>query len=339
MAVMTLLQRTGQAPLPPGAAIAAWAAVALSEEVTGDKPLGVTWGEAGYVLFRDMAGVVRALEDRCPHRRAPLSLGRMRPDGRLQCGYHGWTFDGETGACRVIPNLRPDEQVPARYAARSFPVLERDGLVHLRVRSGAEEPDAAGPFVGRSATWGVETLSLSYTEYLAAWLDGPELLLEAPGLKITDYMLGDPVEAQGRLMRECGVAWGALSWPAPFVTDYPLILRVRLSLSTGQVSADLRTRDETPVGEMFAAPTPSRRGVTTIRWRRSSFGAAAAGARGVLASLARGFGRRPALRHRRGVDGVALARLLPGPSRSYAGQIAALAAPQPDEVQDVRARA
>ncbi len=60
-------------------------------------------------MYRDSVGTVRALANRCPHRRLPLSMGRVIPDG-LQCGYHGWTFDGATGRCTLIPNFQPEEK-------------------------------------------------------------------------------------------------------------------------------------------------------------------------------------------------------------------------------------
>ncbi len=43
------------------------------------------------------------LEDRCPHRLAQLSLGRI-VDGQLMCSYHGWRFDGN-GSCVSIPQV------------------------------------------------------------------------------------------------------------------------------------------------------------------------------------------------------------------------------------------
>merc|ERR1712216_364486 len=43
------------------------------------------------------------LEDSCPHRRAPLSLGYVQKDGALACRYHGWAFDGKDGKCVSIP--------------------------------------------------------------------------------------------------------------------------------------------------------------------------------------------------------------------------------------------
>ena len=74
-----------------------WWALARSEEVTPAKPINVDLAGQPIVLWRDHEGHVRALEDRCPHRRAPLSLGCVLGNGMMQCGYHGWTFDGATG--------------------------------------------------------------------------------------------------------------------------------------------------------------------------------------------------------------------------------------------------
>jgi phenylpropionate dioxygenase-like ring-hydroxylating dioxygenase large terminal subunit len=50
------------------------------------------------VLWRTAAGTVHAWEDRCPHRGARLSDGRVRDD-RLVCGKHGWRFDAD--GCRA----------------------------------------------------------------------------------------------------------------------------------------------------------------------------------------------------------------------------------------------
>ena len=66
---------------------APWWILARSEEVTGKKPLSVDIGDQPIVMWRDNQGVVRALEDRCPHRRAPLSLGCIRDNGWIQCTY------------------------------------------------------------------------------------------------------------------------------------------------------------------------------------------------------------------------------------------------------------
>src|SRR5271170_8082184 len=88
-----------------------WWPVAHSDEV-GNHPNAFRLGDQDLALYRDLGGAVRAVEDRCPHRRLPLSMGRLTEDGSIQCRYHGWSFDGVTGRCTAIPNLRQDERIP-----------------------------------------------------------------------------------------------------------------------------------------------------------------------------------------------------------------------------------
>src|SRR5437762_3531795 len=155
-----------------------WRAVTLSESIAPAKLLGVVCDGHELVLYRDAAGLPFALEDRCPHRRVPLSLGSVKPSG-LQCGYHGWTFDGGTGSCSAIPNLRDDERVPPRYGVRAYRVHEADGFIHVWLGEGAaggELPAADYRPTGREVT-GSAVVSMAHREYLAAMLDGPHCLL------------------------------------------------------------------------------------------------------------------------------------------------------------------
>ncbi len=76
------------------------------------------------VLYRTPEGKVVALEDRCPHRQAALSLGRKEGNG-LRCMYHGLKFNS-AGLCEEIPG---QTMVPAGTCVRSFPVIEKDNWV------------------------------------------------------------------------------------------------------------------------------------------------------------------------------------------------------------------
>jgi len=73
------------------------------------------------VLFRDPQGKVAALEDRCPHRGAPLRVGELVPEG-IQCGYHGLVFDGR-GQCVHIPG---QTNIPKSAHIRRYHVVEQD---------------------------------------------------------------------------------------------------------------------------------------------------------------------------------------------------------------------
>ena len=100
----------------------AWYVAATPGEID-DKPLARTICGERIVFYRAEAGRVAALEDFCPHRGAPLSLGRV-VEGKLVCGYHGLEMgcDGKTLAM-------PGQRVRGFPPIRSFPVLEKYGFV------------------------------------------------------------------------------------------------------------------------------------------------------------------------------------------------------------------
>jgi vanillate O-demethylase monooxygenase subunit len=102
----------------------AWYVAAFADEITGEPQPRRLLDEA-VVLYRGAQGQAVALADRCPHRFAPLSRGRVVGDS-LECGYHGLRF-APSGAC--VHNPHGDCKIPAAAKVRHFPVLERDGLV------------------------------------------------------------------------------------------------------------------------------------------------------------------------------------------------------------------
>jgi vanillate O-demethylase monooxygenase subunit len=109
-----------------------WHPVARSNEVTDAPTRALLLGEP-LVLFRSKGRVV-CFTDRCPHRRAPLSLGSC--DGEnLRCAYHGWKFDGD-GRCVEIPALGPGASLPpqARLTAVAR-VEERSGMIFVAPES------------------------------------------------------------------------------------------------------------------------------------------------------------------------------------------------------------
>jgi vanillate O-demethylase monooxygenase subunit len=105
-----------------------WYVACTPDEIEG-KPLGRQICGEKIVFFRGPEGKVTAVEDFCPHRGAPLSLGFMR-EGHLVCGYHGLSIGGD-GQCASMPGQLPGGvQAIRRFpAVRSFPVIERYGFV------------------------------------------------------------------------------------------------------------------------------------------------------------------------------------------------------------------
>ena len=103
----------------------AWYVAAFSSEIQGGLLARKFLGKA-VVLYRRGDDTVAALEDRCAHRRLPLSFGYVEND-QVVCGYHGMAFNGQ-GQCTRIPG---QEKIPASACVRSFPVVERHRLVWI----------------------------------------------------------------------------------------------------------------------------------------------------------------------------------------------------------------
>jgi phenylpropionate dioxygenase-like ring-hydroxylating dioxygenase large terminal subunit len=76
------------------------------------------------ILYRTATGKVVAMEDRCCHRFAPLSLGRLEGDD-IRCMYHGIKYSA-TGECVEIP---AQDRIPPGVRVRTYPVVEKDRWV------------------------------------------------------------------------------------------------------------------------------------------------------------------------------------------------------------------
>jgi len=99
-----------------------WYVAATPDEIAA-KPLGRQICGQKLVIYRPRPGELAALEDFCPHRGAPLSLGEVC-DGALVCGYHGLAMgcDGKTVSM-------PGQRVGAFPAIRRYPAVERHGFI------------------------------------------------------------------------------------------------------------------------------------------------------------------------------------------------------------------
>jgi nitrite reductase/ring-hydroxylating ferredoxin subunit len=94
----------------------AWYVAAWSDDLADGQLLARTILKEPIVLYRKSDGNVAALEDRCPHRFAPLHMGKIVEGDRVQCPYHGLEFD-PTGACVLNPH--GTKNIPPRARVRS----------------------------------------------------------------------------------------------------------------------------------------------------------------------------------------------------------------------------
>ena len=85
----------------------AWYVACMPHEID-EKPLGRKVCGESIVFYRALEGKVAALEDFCPHRGAPLSLGYVS-EGKLVCGYHGLEMgcQGKTIAMPGQTQMKP----------------------------------------------------------------------------------------------------------------------------------------------------------------------------------------------------------------------------------------
>ncbi|GAP36669.1 aromatic ring-hydroxylating oxygenase subunit alpha [Piscinibacter sakaiensis] len=117
----------------------AWYVAAAADEIGPATPLGRTVCEQRLVFFRGADGRVTALEDWCPHRGAPLSLGRV-VDGELVCGYHGLHM-----GCEGRATAMPGQRVRGFPPVRRLPVAERGGFVWVWPGDAAAADEALLP--------------------------------------------------------------------------------------------------------------------------------------------------------------------------------------------------
>ena len=103
-----------------------WYVAAWDHELIDGKLLARTILDQPVLLYKGDSGRAVALDNRCCHRGAKLSKGRLEGDC-VRCMYHGLKFD-PSGKCVQIPG---QDVIPAKLGVRSYPVAERDHIVWI----------------------------------------------------------------------------------------------------------------------------------------------------------------------------------------------------------------
>ena len=108
-----------------------WYAVLESKEVPKNKLIGVTRIGENLVLWRGKNKEVICLRDKCAHRGAALSIGKLWNNGdKIECPFHGLRYDA-SGQCTVIPANGKKTHVPERFKVISYPTCEKHGFIWL----------------------------------------------------------------------------------------------------------------------------------------------------------------------------------------------------------------
>jgi pheophorbide a oxygenase len=131
-----------------------WYPVMVASDADEDIPHARQILGLDLVFWRDKnLGKWVAFEDRCPHRLAQLSEGRIdKETGTLQCNYHGWTFSG-SGSCKSIPQIAGLENASSlmsnqRACATVYPTVEREGLIWVWADHKSEPEAISAPWKG-----------------------------------------------------------------------------------------------------------------------------------------------------------------------------------------------
>lgn len=177
-----------------------WYAAAWGSEIGEGRPLARRLLGEPVVLFRQADRSIAALTDRCPHRLVPLSMGTCAK-GRIRCGYHGMEFDG-TGQCVHIPG---QALIPPRARVRSYPVIERYGLVWLWMGEPATADAATVPRVEKYRESGWDVLAGGYQHHPSSYLNIIENLMDpAHTTFVHRNTIGNPLAADQPVTMEKG---------------------------------------------------------------------------------------------------------------------------------------
>jgi phenylpropionate dioxygenase-like ring-hydroxylating dioxygenase large terminal subunit len=184
-----------------------WYVAGWSHQFQSDRPVPRSMLGEPIVIYRQREGGVAALEDRCCHRLAPLSKGRVEGDD-LRCMYHGLKF-APSGQCVEVPG---QSFVPSHVRVRAYPAVEEDCWVWLWMG----EPALADPArIPRALKHGEADW----------WMQTGELAYEANYQLINDNLLD---LAHLSYVHENTLGRNSLSWAEsrPNVTSIPRGLRI-----------------------------------------------------------------------------------------------------------------
>ncbi len=110
-------------PIPNG-----WFVVARADELAPGELMPACYFGRDLVIYRTADGMPRVLDGHCPHLGAHIGVGGRVEGECVRCPFHGWAFDGASGQCVDVPYDEVDF-IPQRARARSYPTLERNGMI------------------------------------------------------------------------------------------------------------------------------------------------------------------------------------------------------------------
>ena len=106
-----------------------WYGILDSKQLKSKKPIGVTRLGEKLVFWRNENGKVNCIFDKCCHRGASLSAGKIIHD-KIICPFHGFQYD-TSGKVTLIPANGKNTPIPERFKVNAYQVKEKYGLIWL----------------------------------------------------------------------------------------------------------------------------------------------------------------------------------------------------------------
>ena len=121
------MERSESQHLPPGIPNG-WFAVSWSKDLIDGEVKRIRYFDRELVLFRTRSGAARVLDAYCPHLGAHLAEGGRVVGEALRCPFHGWLYDGASGACVEIPYCK---RIPPKARLRAWDLVERNHMIFV----------------------------------------------------------------------------------------------------------------------------------------------------------------------------------------------------------------
>ncbi|KAL0269794.1 UNVERIFIED_CONTAM: hypothetical protein PYX00_007405 [Menopon gallinae] len=114
-----------------------WFALIESSDLKRNEVRHVAALGENFAVFRDENGKAHVLDAYCPHLGANMAIGGVVRGNCLECPFHSWRFDGETGECTSVPYSR---KTPEFVKVKKWQSTEANDVIFVWYHAEGEDP-------------------------------------------------------------------------------------------------------------------------------------------------------------------------------------------------------
>lgn len=104
-----------------------WYVVLDAKELKENRPVGLVRFSEKLVFWRDNKNNINCIFDKCCHRGASLSIGKINNE-HLECPFHGFQYDS-SGRVKIIPANGKNKEIPINFKVNSYIAKEKYGYI------------------------------------------------------------------------------------------------------------------------------------------------------------------------------------------------------------------